>query len=103
MKAARIHSFGPPAPGPGEFLLRVMAAGVAPCDVLIGEGKSTVSPQPPLTLGSDLAGVVEEVGPEVSDFAPADEVYVVTNPQFCGAQAGLAMATVAWSPTNRNR
>jgi NADPH:quinone reductase-like Zn-dependent oxidoreductase len=103
VKAARIHSFGPPdvvvvedvptpSPGPGEVLVRVMAAGVAAWDAIIREGKSKVSPQPPLTLGSDLSGVVEQVGPGVTDFAPTDEVYGVTNPQFCGAQAEFAVA-----------
>ena len=103
MKAARIHSFGPPdvvvvedvpmpSPGPGEVLVRVMAAGVAAWDAIIREGKSKVSPQPPLTLGSDLSGVVEQVGPGVTDFAPGEEVYGVTNPQFCGAQAEFAVA-----------
>ncbi len=103
MKAARIHSFGPPdvvvvedvpmpSPGPGEVLVRVMAAGVAAWDAIIREGKSKVSPQPPITLGSDLSGVVEQVGPGVTDFAPADEVYGATNPQFCGAQAEFAVA-----------
>ena len=103
MKAARIHSFGPPdvvviedvpmpSPGPGEVLVRVMAAGVAAWDAIIREGKSKVSPQPPLTLGSDLSGIVEQVGPGVTDFAPADEIYGVTNPQFCGAQAEFAVA-----------
>jgi NADPH:quinone reductase-like Zn-dependent oxidoreductase len=81
-----------PLPGPGEVLVRVMAAGVAAWDAIIREGKSKVSPQPPLTLGSDLSGVVEQVGPGVSDFAPTDEVYGVTNPQFCGAQAEFAVA-----------
>jgi NADPH:quinone reductase-like Zn-dependent oxidoreductase len=104
LKAARIHSFGPPdvvaiedvpvpSPGPGEVLVRVMAAGVAPWDALIREGKSKVSPQPPLTLGSDLSGLVDEVGPGVTEFAPTDEIYGVTNPQFCGAQAEFAVAT----------
>jgi NADPH:quinone reductase-like Zn-dependent oxidoreductase len=103
VKAARIHSFGPPdvvvvedmpmpSPGPGEVLVRVMAAGVAAWDAIIREGKSKVSPQPPLTLGSDLSGVVEQVGPGVAGFAPADEVYGVTNQQFCGAQAEFAVA-----------
>ena len=98
MQAVRIHRFGPPevvvveemqapSPGPHEVLVSVAAAGVAPWDALIREGRSKVSPQPPLTLGSDLAGVVEALGPEVSEFKVGDEVYGVTNPQFCGAQA----------------
>jgi NADPH:quinone reductase-like Zn-dependent oxidoreductase len=106
MKAARIHTFGLPdvvvvedvpipSPGSGEVLVRVMAAGVAPWDALIREGKSKVSPQPPLTLGSDLSGVVEQVGPGVSNFATGDEIYGVTNPQFCGVQAEFAVASAA--------
>lgn len=103
MKAVRIHRFGPPevvviddlpmpAAGPDEVLVKVAAAGVAPWDALIREGKSKVSPQPPLTLGSDLSGVVEAVGPGVTGFRIGDAVYGVTNPQFCGAQAGYALA-----------
>ena len=116
MKAARIHSFGPtdvvvvedvpmPSPGRDEVLVRVMAAGVAPWDAIIRDGKSKVSPQPPLTLGSDFSGVVEKVGPGVTDFALADQIYGVTNPQFCGAQAEFAVATagmVARKPQSLN-
>ena len=103
MKAARIHNFGPPdvvlvedVPRPvaaaGEVLVRVVAAGVGPWDALIREGKSKVSPLPPLTLGSDLSGVVEEVGPGVTGFSKGGEVFGVTNPGFCGAQAEFAVA-----------
>ena len=110
MKAARVHTFGAPdvvvvedvptpSPGPNEVLVRVMAAGVAPWDAIIREGKSKVSPQPPLTLGSDFSGVVEKVGPGVTGFTPAEEVYGVTNPQFCGAQAEFAVATSGMTRT----
>lgn len=105
MRAVRIHRFGPPevvcvedvpvpAPGAREVLVRVAAAGVAPWDAIIREGRSKVSPQPPLTLGSDLAGIVEAVGEHVTEFKPRDEIYGVTNPQFCGAQAEFAIAQV---------
>src|SRR5438045_5501653 len=103
MRAARILRFGSPEvivvediphPGPavGEVLVRVAAAGVGPWDALIREGKSKVSPRPPLTLGSDLSGVVEAVGRGVTHFTPGDEVYGVTNPQFVGAHAEYAVA-----------
>src|ERR1044072_6739642 len=98
MKAARIHNFGGPevivvedvsvpVAGPGEGLVRVGARGVGPWDALIREGKSKESPQPPLTLGSDLSGVIEAVGLDVTEFKNGDEIYGVTNPQFCGANA----------------
>src|SRR5215468_12004702 len=106
MKAARIRRFGAPdvvvveevprpAPAAGEVLVRVAASGVGPWDALIREGKSKVSPQPPLTLGSDFAGVVEAVGPGVSQFTSGDEVYGVTNPQFVGANAEYAIASAS--------
>lgn len=104
MKAARIHRFGPPdviqvediplpRPATGEVLVRVAAAGVGPWDALIREGKSKVSPAPPLTLGSDLSGVVEAVGAGGGRFKRGDEVYGVTNSQFVGANAQFAVAS----------
>ena len=102
MKAVRITRIGGPevvevqdivvpSPGPDEVLVRVYAAGVAPWDAIIREGRSKVSPQPPLTLGSDLAGVVERVGDGATGFRAGDSVYGVTNPQFVGAQAEFAV------------
>jgi NADPH:quinone reductase-like Zn-dependent oxidoreductase len=103
MKAARVHSFGPakvialedvpkPEPGDGEVLVQVKAAGVGPWDALIRSGKS-VLPQPlPLTLGSDLSGVVYSVGPRVERFKIGDEVFGVTNERFTGAYAEYALA-----------
>jgi NADPH:quinone reductase-like Zn-dependent oxidoreductase len=106
MKAARIHKFGGPevividdvaipSPGPGEVLVQVAATGVGPWDALIREGGSKVAPPPPLTLGSDLSGTVKEVGPGVTEFKIGDEVYGVTNSQFCGANAEYAIATAS--------
>src|SRR6185369_7293188 len=103
MKAARIHNFGGPevivvedlplpVAGPGEVLVRVAGSGVGPWDALIREGESKVSPPPPLTLGSDLSGVVEAVGPGVTEFKPGANIYGLTNPQFCGANAEYALA-----------
>jgi NADPH:quinone reductase-like Zn-dependent oxidoreductase len=104
MKAARIHEFGPPnvividelprsVPGQGEVLVRVKATGVGPRDALIRERKNVVDVPLPLLLGSDLLGVIEEVGPSVSRFNKGDEVYGCTNANFCGAYTEYAMAS----------
>lgn len=104
MKAARILQFGPPSvieneelerpkPGAGQLLVHVKAAGVGPWDALIREGKSAVSPAPPLILGSDLSGTVAEVGPGVSGFKVGDDVYGSTNDGFVGAYAEYAVAS----------
>ena len=113
MQAARIHNFGGPEvivvedvpvpdAAPGEVLVRVAASGIGPWDALIREGKSKVAPLPPLTLGSDLSGVVEAVGSGVTNFKNGDKVYGVTNAQFCGANAEYAVARatmIALKPT----
>jgi NADPH:quinone reductase-like Zn-dependent oxidoreductase len=102
MQAARIHRFGPPdvlvvdeverpTPGEGELLVRLGAAGVGPWDALIREGKSVVDVALPITLGSDLAGTVESVGTGGTAFKPGDEVFGVTNKNFCGAYAEFAV------------
>src|SRR3954465_10811783 len=103
MMAWRVHAFGPPEtmsfeavprpqPGRGEVLVKVHAAGVGPWDGWIRAGRSAL-PQPlPLTLGSDLSGVITAVGPEVADFAVGDAVLGVTNPRFVGAYAEYALA-----------
>ena len=106
MQAIRVHHFGglealvaedvpPPAPGDGEVLLRVKAAGVGPWDAWIRSGRS-VLPQPlPLTLGSDVAGLVESIGPGVSQFRAGDAVFGATNRQFTGGYAEYAVASAS--------
>jgi NADPH:quinone reductase-like Zn-dependent oxidoreductase len=105
-KASRIHRFGgpevitledmvTPEPGEGEVLVRVKAAGVGPWDAWIRAGRSAL-PQPlPLTLGSDISGIVETAGPGVTGFAPGDAVFGVTNPRFTGGYADYAIASAA--------
>jgi NADPH:quinone reductase-like Zn-dependent oxidoreductase len=106
MRAARIHKFGPPdvitmdelprpMPGDREILVRVAAAGVGPWDALFRAGEIAVKSPLPLILGSDLSGVIEEVGPSVSGFKAGDDVYGVTNPDFVGAYTEYALASAA--------
>ena len=103
MRAAIIHTFGPPnvieiadvprpEPAPGHVIVHVKAAGVAPWDALIRSNTSVTAPQLPLILGSDLSGVVDSIGPGVTEFQPGDEVYGVTNERFIGAYAEFALA-----------
>lgn len=106
MVAIRVHEFGPigamveesitvPSPGPDEVLVRVRAAGVGPWDSWIRSGKSVLEQPLPLTLGSDIAGIVEKVGSSVADHAPGEEVYGVTNPNFTGGYAEFAVCRAA--------
>jgi NADPH:quinone reductase-like Zn-dependent oxidoreductase len=103
MKAARIHQFGPPnvieiedvprpEPGDGEVLVQVAAAGVGPWDGWIRAHTSVVVVSLPLTLGSDISGIVAEVGRGVTGFAVGDPVYGVTNALFIGGYGEYAVA-----------
>jgi len=60
-----------------ELLVQVHAAGVNPIDNMIPTGlfKAVLRFQLPATLGSDLAGVVTEVGSSVTRFKPGDAVF----------------------------
>jgi NADPH2:quinone reductase len=65
-----------PRPGARDLLVRVEAISVNPVDTKVRKGGGPGKPSGELKiLGWDAAGVVEEVGAEVSLFAPGDEVY----------------------------
>jgi len=66
-----------PTPKADELLVQVHAAGVNPVDNMIPTGmfKPVLHFQLPATLGSDLAGVVVEVGSGVTHFKPGDAVF----------------------------
>jgi NADPH:quinone reductase-like Zn-dependent oxidoreductase len=66
-----------PLPKPDEILVQVHAAGLNPVDNLIPKGtfKPVLEFELPATMGSDLAGVVVEVGSRVTRFKPGDEVF----------------------------
>ncbi|MHC3817119.1 NADP-dependent oxidoreductase [Streptomyces sp. DT9] len=67
-----------PVPGAAELLIAVRAAGVNPVDWKLRTGytRPGSEPQPfPTVLGSEAAGVVVAVGPDVEGFAAGDEVF----------------------------
>jgi len=121
MKAVLQHEFGGPgvlhyedarrpSPKPGEVLVRVHAIGLNPPDLYLREGYKALPPEwrPPvdfpLILGTDISGVVEEVGPGVEDFAAGDEVYsMVRFPSGLagGSQAYAQFVSVAVSELGR--
>ena len=64
-----------PYPGPGEVLVRVVAAGTNPVDAKFRAAGDSIGLEAPIVLGADISGVVEEVGAGVTDLEPGDEVY----------------------------
>ncbi|MDT8856673.1 NADPH:quinone oxidoreductase family protein [Paracoccaceae bacterium Fryx2] len=93
MLAYRIDAFGQPArlqtlpdpvPGPGEVRLRIAACGLNFADLLMQEGKYQERPTPPFTLGMEVAGTVEALGPGSAGPAPGTRVAAFAS------QGGLA-------------
>lgn len=81
-----------PEPGKGQVLVRVRAAGINPGEAAIREG--LFSKQWPASFpsgqGSDFAGVVEKLGPQVKNFAQGDEVIGFTDNRSSQAEYVLA-------------
>ena len=73
-----VHDLPSPAAGPGEVVITVKAASVNFPDFLIIQNKYQFKPEPPFSPGSELTGVVKEVGPGVIDLAPGDRVLAFT-------------------------
>src|SRR5580700_5428968 len=61
-----------PSPGPGQALVKIVASGVNYIDVYFRKG--VYPAPPPIVLGSEGAGTVEAVGPDVKDIAVGDRV-----------------------------
>jgi NADPH:quinone reductase-like Zn-dependent oxidoreductase len=90
---------------PDELLVEVHAAGVNPIDNMIPTGlfKAVVKFQLPATLGSDLAGVVTEVGSRVTRFKVGDAVFANIFDQGTGSIAEFAVipeSSAALKPAN---
>ena len=70
-----------PTPGPGQALVRIAASGVNFLDVYFRTG--LYKADRPITIGSEASGVVEQVGPGVTNFAPGDRVaYAMTRGSY---------------------
>lgn len=91
-RAIRFHEFGGtevlrlervpvPKPAEGEVCVRTVAAAVNPKDCLVRKGKfeKMTGTDFPFGVGHDFAGVIDAVGPGVTDLQPGDRVFGMTN------------------------
>jgi NADPH2:quinone reductase len=100
MKAIRVNAFGgpevlrledmpTPKPGTGEMLVRIHATGVNPVETYVRAGTYARLPELPYTPGNDGAGVVDQVGADVTEFKAGDRVY--TAGSLTGTYAEFAL------------
>lgn len=102
MRAARIHGYNEPPVvedtplpevGPGEVLVRVPAASLNPLDVKmqLGYMHEYFPAVFPYVIGTDLAGTIDQVGADVSDWKEGDNVLARVEPTSGGALAEYAV------------
>ena len=102
MQAAILRSFGgeveivdvpTPRPGAAEVLLEAVTAAVTFADLLVMQGRYQELPSLPFTPGKGCAGIVSEVGAEVTGLRPGD--HVAGFGRFCGAWGGNASGSAS--------
>ena len=72
----KVEEWSVPAPGAGEVLVNVHAAGINFPDLLVIDGKYQFLPPLPFVPGKECAGVVNSVGPGVTTPQPGQRVLV---------------------------
>src|SRR6476619_4850439 len=89
VRAAVLEEFGQPLvvqevhlaePKAGEVLVRLVACGVCHTDLYTASGADP-SGYSPTVLGHEGAGIVEQVGPDVTSVVPGDHVVTLFSPQ----------------------
>ncbi|XP_053381482.1 zeta-crystallin-like isoform X3 [Mercenaria mercenaria] len=104
MRAVRVAQFGGPevlkvetnvpvpVPTQSQVLVEVKAAGINPVDTYIRSGTYAIKPPLPFTPGSDVAGIVKDVGANVTKFKPGERVYVSRKVYVSGGYAEFSTA-----------
>lgn len=107
MKAMRIHDYNEqpiledvatPAISDTDVVVRVAAAALNPLDMQMQTGRmhGFFPVEFPYTIGTDLAGTIEQVGAGVTGWSVGDRVVARTDPPRGGAMAELAVAPAAY-------
>ena len=93
MKAAVVHEFtsplrleeiAKPEPGPGEIVVKIEASGLCHTDIHAAHGDWPVKPKLPFIPSHEGVGIVEMVGPEVTEVKVGDRVAIPWLGYACG-------------------
>ena len=82
-----------PTAGPGQVRVKVHAVGVNPYDTYMRAGGYAIKPDLPYTPGADAAGVIDQVGDDVTGWKTGDRVYIsgTAKGKAHGAYAAMAV------------
>jgi propanol-preferring alcohol dehydrogenase len=112
MCAAVVHDFARPlaleqvprpVAGRGEVVVRVEASGLCHTDIHAAHGDWPVKPTPPFTPGHEGVGIVEQVGPGVTEVAVGDRVAVPWLGYACGTCDYCVSGWETLCPSRRTR
>ena len=94
---AQVNDIPIPEIGDNEVLVKVKAAAVNPLEMLVitGSVRLIQDYKFPLTIGNELAGVIEKVGKNVTDFHAGDDIYTRLPLKKIGAFAEYAAIDAA--------
>ncbi|HSD91487.1 MAG TPA: NADPH:quinone oxidoreductase family protein, partial [Methyloceanibacter sp.] len=85
-KALRLEEVAAPSAGPDDVLVKVTAVGLNFFDTLVLRNKYQMSPPLPFSPGAEIAGTVEAVGANVSEFKRGDRVAAFIGGNGCREQ-----------------
>jgi NADPH:quinone reductase len=75
----KLEEISLPEPGPGEVRIKNHAAALNFYDILMIQGKYQVKPPLPFTPGSEVAGTIDAIGPDVKGFFVGDRVQAMAS------------------------
>ncbi len=73
-EVVELHEVAVPEPGAGEVRIKVAAAGMNYADIMQRDGLYPNGPQPPYGAGFEVAGLIDQVGPNVTGWNTGDTV-----------------------------
>ncbi|GAA0737463.1 NADPH:quinone oxidoreductase family protein [Sphingomonas japonica] len=91
-----------PVAGSGEVVVAIRACSVNYPDVLIIEDRYQFKPPRPFAPGSEIAGVIESVGPDVTGWAPGDRVLATTGHGGMSEKVSIPAARLFRLPEGRS-
>ena len=97
-----IREIQPPRPGPGQVLIDVKAASLNFPDALMAQGLYQVKPPLPFSPGTEIAGVVVEIGTEVAGFRTGDRVMAIAGWGGFAEECAVDARWVTPLPTGMN-